>query len=125
VRMFLLWNNYSVSADVAEALLLHANRRGAHVDLPDGATVITGTVSGTHASSLAAGDGVTFTDTLTGALTGDAVAFSPTSDPHDNLSLAWVRVSAADTIKWRIHNVHAADGVTPGAITWNARIVRG
>lgn len=65
----------------------------------------------------------TVTGTLTGALVGDAVAVSPRADPTDSdLDLAWVKVSAANTIMFAFTNAGASSN--QAAITFDVAVFR-
>jgi len=73
-------------------------------------------------ASIAAGAIGELTITVTGAAVGDTVALGPPAAIE--AGLVWSGfVSAADTVKIRIHNVTAA-AIDPASATWKATIIR-
>lgn len=75
-------------------------------------------------ASIAAGAMVEATVTVSGAVAGDAVIATPPATLDASLEVVGAYVSAADTVKLRVRNNHAADPVDEAAANWVFVLIR-
>lgn len=84
--------------------------------------ILSGSV-GINAPNIPAGTGVTVSFAFTGATAGSVVSMSPSTAPPNGLVIAWVRVSAANTIEVRFEN-NAGAAINPPSIIYNIRVIQ-
>lgn len=73
--------------------------------------------------NMPAGTGTTMSVTFTGATIGSAVAISPSVAPPAGITIAWARVSAANTVEVRFENNSGAP-VNPASITYYIKVIQ-